>query len=582
MNLPDTFDPVVFGKIVWPDNTFYDRQCDMIYGVRDSSETCVVGCNGSGKDHTSGYICATMFIAPWLYYSLEYVRQVQAGTPKDWPMRMRHTRRIFTTSASEEHLRVLWAEMGKWLSTSKIPLLVQDGGDLVLNDLELRFKDEMHLKKPPNYMIGGVAAKPEKFSGHHARYTLAVGDEASGLGDVVDERFSPWAKRRLYIGNAERCENFYRKKVQQVLGKSKSKVQGTIDVLPEDGVRGIKYYSTCLRLRAEDSPNVVLAVKQKERGETPTNDIVTMGVVTWSEYVDRRKNLHPMRQSVVLDSVWYEGASCNLIDPDWFTAANAYGALPWDGRGGRRPPPVAPFYLGIDCAEGGDDTSWVLIDRHGVLKIVSLKTADTNVIYGRTIDFMREHKVDASNVLFDRGGGGKQCADRLRAAGYAVRTVSFGTIKNEPQRAMRLFGQKKETVEQKDEAKSRRSEMYLDLRGLLEIPLQPGDVADPIIVDALNSAANQKPPLPNRARFALPLPMCEELIRELACVPLRYDELGRFDLIPKQKDKKHPDDPEDQNTFRYLIGRSPDIADAFALAVHGMEHKPSRGMAGVS
>lgn len=114
--------------------------------------------------------------------------------------------------------------------------------------------------------------------------------------------------------------------------------------------------------------------------------------------------------------------------------------------------------------------------------------------------------------------------------------------------------------------------MYWDIRTLLERPLESSD--DPVIADALKGLVHVK--RLEKPLFALPLPLCAELIRELLPIPLDYDDIGRFKLL-----KKHnPNDPDDQETFKHLIGRSPDVADAFALAVHGMNHKPQQSHAG--
>ena len=574
-------DPLDLLRELWPERRMYGKQKKMVHSVRDALESYVVACNGSGKDFCAGFIVPTFFKFPWVYFTPEYVQEVHRVTPDSWPMKMRHTRRIITTSVSDQHMIVLWAEVGMWLETCKYPMLLRDGGDIVLNDQMLRFHDEMHLKNPPNYAMGMVAERPEKFSGHHARYTLAVGDEASGLPNVFKERVEGWAKRRLYFGNAEQCVEFFRPNYEK----------GT--ELAEPGM-GVKYTRQCFRMTADDSPNVLLAKQQLKAGQVPTGELLLPGVVSWPDYRGHRKNLDPIRQAVVLDAKWYDGPQLKLIPQSWIDEANKYGMKPWDGREGRRPPPSPPFYMGVDCAEGGDDTSWVLIDRYGILEIVSLKTQDTNIIYGETLRRILEQRLQPEHVCFDRGGGGKQCADRLRAAGHNVRTVDFGVIKAEPKRGIRLFPEKKEVVEEKGLVKDRRSEMYWDLRMLLEIPASPSELADePLVVNTLERLGRigVKAPLPPTARFALPMysvdtprgpePMCQELIRQLKCVPLTYDELGRFKLIPKQKPKKLPTDPEDPMTFRALIGRSPDIADALALAWYGVEHKPVRMQAGV-
>jgi hypothetical protein len=213
------------------------------------------------------------------------------------------------------------------------------------------------------------------------------------------------------------------------------------------------------------------------------------------------------------------------------------------------------------------------------------------------LDFIHDYKVEPPNVCLDRGGGGKQLGDRLVAAGYKVRTVDFGAIKNEPKRGIRLFHQKKEVVEVKGAVKNRRSALYWGIRELLNRPLEDAaGVDDPLVVTALGGLARAvsgpaKLKVTSKPRFALPMevvstirgpePMCQELIRQVACVPLKYDEQGRFDLIPKEDPEDDPFKPENTKTFRYRIGRSPDIADAFSLAVHAWVEKPQQMHAGV-
>lgn len=41
-------DPLVFGKLLWPDVEFYDKQRSIIYSVRDNVETVVPAGNMLG------------------------------------------------------------------------------------------------------------------------------------------------------------------------------------------------------------------------------------------------------------------------------------------------------------------------------------------------------------------------------------------------------------------------------------------------------------------------------------------------------------------------------------------------------
>lgn len=330
------------------------------------------------------------------------------------------------------------------------------------------------------------------------------------------------------------------------------------------------FHRRCLKITAKDSPNVIEGLGQQTRKEPQTGITIIQGVLGWFEYLGRLATFTKQEKCESLDAEWYAGPELKLVTPEWFEHAYSYAAL--------RPLPKGTIkYLGIDPAEGGDDTAWVVIDKHGVLQIVSIKTSDTNIIFGKTIELMKQWDILDVNVCFDRAVGKAQ-ADRLRAAGFpGVRTVDFGVIKAEPKRGIRTFPDKREIVETKGEFKSRRSEMYWEIREVLSRPLTFSE--DPEVQAAIESVARTQGRA-EKPSFALPKNMCTELVREIACVPLKYDDLGKFKLIPKQDEKDDPDKPENQETFRYLLGRSPDQADAFALAIFAWKNKPNSQTAG--
>ncbi len=120
------------------------------------------------------------------------------------------TFRIITTSVAEHHLDVLWGEIGRFVMTAKYPLLHKHGGPLVMHSMELRRAEEWKEHNPLSYVQGKVSAKGEGLAGHHADYTLFVGDEASGLDDVAYEMAQGWANRMLIFGNPNPCSNFFK------------------------------------------------------------------------------------------------------------------------------------------------------------------------------------------------------------------------------------------------------------------------------------------------------------------------------------------------------------------------------------
>lgn len=213
MNLPPSIAgcPIKFAKALWPQYKMYDRQFEVIEAVRDAKETIVPAGNQLGKDFVAGYICPSFFVNPTMYFDKEYVRQVEAQRRPGYDP---HTRRVVTTSVKEDHLRLLWAEIGRFVDGCRIPLTVERGGALVVNHYEIRFAYEAKVKHPVNYMIGRVTEKIEGMAGHHAAYTLFVGDEASGIEDMYLDAAKGWAKKIFLFGNCEACENYFKKAVE--------------------------------------------------------------------------------------------------------------------------------------------------------------------------------------------------------------------------------------------------------------------------------------------------------------------------------------------------------------------------------
>jgi hypothetical protein len=172
---------------------FYREQIETIYSVKDNFETYVVAGNQLGKDFVAA------FIVLWWFLSA---------------LKMGYTCRIVTTSVKDEHLDVLWGEIGRFVATSAHPLMHKDGGPLVVNYHEIRLASEAYVKTPLSYIKGQVSKKGEGISGHHSEASLVVGDEASGLDDIVYEMAQGWFKRALWFGNPNNCNNFWRKGVE--------------------------------------------------------------------------------------------------------------------------------------------------------------------------------------------------------------------------------------------------------------------------------------------------------------------------------------------------------------------------------
>ncbi len=307
-----------------------------------------------------------------------------------------------------------------------------------------------------------------------------------------------------------------------------------------------RYFRKVLKISAEQSPNVRLARAQQASGLTPTDEVIVPGVLTWGEYQQRRATWDPIRACVGLDADFYEGAQVLLFPPLWLNAAEERARqLAGSFRKARA--------IGIDPAEGGDQTAMAAIDEWGLIELVSRKTPDTSLITGEALAFMRKHGVPAESVVFDRGGGGKQHADALRSQGHNVRTVAFGeSLVLDPKRGLTMLEERLDNREERYAYRNRRAEMYGELRQLLDTSINPNS-------------------------FGLPAEYTE-LRHELAPMPLLWDNEGRMRMLPKQK--KDPTSKE--KTLTELIGHSPDSADSLVLAVHGMLHKAIRITAGAA
>lgn len=312
-----------------------------------------------------------------------------------------------------------------------------------------------------------------------------------------------------------------------------------------------RYYRKVIRITALDSPNVRYALAQIAQGLKPTDEAIVPGVLTYGEYLKRRATWDKIRQCIGLDAQFYEGAEILLFPPDWLSLAEARAERL---KGVTRKAKA----IGIDPAEGGDRTAFACCDELGLLDLMSKRTPDTSLIDDDIIAYGVRFNVPPDKWLLDRGGGGKQIADRLRRRGYSVRTVAFGeTLTLDPKRGLRQIKDRLDNKEEKYAYVNRRAEMYGELSERL----------NPLF----------------EAPWAIPSGICgemgdprSELRHQLAPIPKTYDKEGRLALLPKN----NPKDDDDQRTLVKLIGHSPDEADAVVLALHGMVTKGVKQLAG--
>lgn len=283
-------------------------------------------------------------------------------------------------------------------------------------------------------------------------------------------------------------------------------------------------YRKVLKICAEDSPNVRLGLRQKELGRKPSGIEVVPGVLSWHEYCKRRQFWSPMRQTIGLDAQFPEEGALMFPSELLKKCIERHKEL-LERRIKRR-----AIAIGVDCAEGGDKTSICIGDEFGVIELVAQKTPNTAVIPGLVRGKMRDYKILASRVVFDRGGGGYEHADILRADGLNVRTVGFGEsaspeLKPRPD----SFKEKIERHEERYVYANRRVQMYHQASLLCE------------------------------KGYGIPKEM-EALHQQLSMLPKEYDQKGKGIMTLPDKGTLYGDE-------------SPDEADSFALMVFGLQNQ---------
>ncbi len=319
-----------------------------------------------------------------------------------------------------------------------------------------------------------------------------------------------------------------------------------------------RYIRKIIHITALDSPNVRLATEQRRRGLPVTHQEMVPGVLSEREFQKRSATWDDILQTIGLHARFYEGAEVLMYPPQWLNRAEQLAR-----ERGNRQHPNNKRSLGIDPGEGMANTAWAVVDDSGLLELKSKKTPDTSEIIEDTLTLMRRWQVPPDRVIFDRGGGGKQHADRMRAMrtfdypnGIKVRTVAFGeSISLDPKRGLRPIDVRMDAKEDKYTYVNRRAEMYGELRILL----------DPSATFRDSSGKEVE------CSFAIPQKY-SELRTQLAPIPLLYDGEGRMRLPPKNR-KSEANKKNGEKTLTEIIGRSPDEADALVLAVHGLLHK---------
>lgn len=313
-----------------------------------------------------------------------------------------------------------------------------------------------------------------------------------------------------------------------------------------------RYYRKIIKIRATDSPNVRYALAQLEAGIEPDNRMLVPGILSWDDYCKRRSTWSSIRQTIGLDAEFWEGADVLLYPPDWIARANGIH-INLLGK------PRQAKSMGIDSAEGGDKSTWAIGDEYGLLELKSMKTPDTTFITKHTKHLGKVWGIPSNRWIFDRGGGGKQHADRLRSEGYDCQTVGFGEAATPELKKVKGFtpyDERIENVETRYEYLNRRAELYGNLSKLLDPAYGTGYGIPPASTG----------------------PQYEELINQMSVIPKLLDGEGRMWMLPKRKKNK---DSKIKSLVE-LIGHSPDELDAVVLQIWGLTTQAVAAVAGVA
>jgi hypothetical protein len=187
-------DLFILKEALWPDTRFWSKQVEVVESVCCDKETFVPAAHEMGKDFIAGFLVPACFIVC-------AAKRVQC--------------KILTSSATEKHLGNLWGEIDRFIRTSRVPLKVEDGGELIYNHQYLGRVGGADrtgggwfpggpVPEKDSYVISAVVTSDYNgtgLSGHHAPWTLFVGDECSGMSSAAYEAAQGWAEHMLLIGN---------------------------------------------------------------------------------------------------------------------------------------------------------------------------------------------------------------------------------------------------------------------------------------------------------------------------------------------------------------------------------------------
>jgi len=494
-----TANPLAWMAYHWPDMVIAPHQAEILRSVADTIETFCHSGNTTGKTRVAALVVL-------------------------WFFTTRFPARVIVSSSSNRQLKnALWPEVTKLIRQAVHPLGIRETHMHlgVVNDETGRPYDD-------HFVEFFVTTDVENFQGVHEASdvprVLVLFEEASGVGDEFWDAATSFAHRILVIGNPLKTNNFYYHCCRRG------------DIPSPDG-NGLA--RRVIHVDAKATPNVKAGLAWKATGCHGPPPIVIPGMLTFGQYVHHLATKHPLWILQRLHGRFDESGDSLMFPVDWLDKAE----IMWQTA---KLLPRGPFALGVDVAEGGRDlTCWCVLDKFGIVKIITLMTKDTTVIIPKTLELMAEYDVHPSRVAFDRGCGGYQYAQTMRSQGQPVKAISFGGGAFDSKTYMNT-----------------RAEMYWRLRNTAD-PSRwskvEGSNGDGVVWE----------------RFFSYDPNEFMLREELAVPPIMHDGEGRLKML-----RKDPMPRSRQPSIKGFLGRSPDRADAVALANYVLRG-PSRSCGAV-
>jgi hypothetical protein len=338
-------DPVAWVRDVLGEH-LWSKQRDICESVRDNRYTAVPSCHDAGKSFVSSRLIA-------------------------WWIATRPPGQAFVVSTAPTFAQVraiLWREIGKAHKKGRLAGRVN--------------QTEWHL----NGELVGYGRKPadhdqSAFQGIHAKYVLAVIDEACGvpkdLFDAVDTIVTNEHCRVVAIGNPDDPTAHFEKVCRPASGWN---------VVPIDGY---------------DTPNL--------SGEDVPEDLKPLLLSkTWVEERKQRWGEDSALYTAKVRGRFPEDAEDSIIPLSWVRRAQRRWA---DSEAVGKPTRV-----GVDVARGGADQSAIAI-RHGrrIDRIVRLDRDDTTILVGDVIKYAQ-----GAQAVVDVIGVGSGPLDQLKAKGHPV------------------------------------------------------------------------------------------------------------------------------------------------------------------